>query len=133
MRNRPSLTSSDVEKMMDACKAEAARQRWVVSIAIVDEGGYLLHLERADGATLASPEIATRKARTAAITRLSTEYWEVRVDERAGFLNIPGGFLPLRGGVPVVYKDECVGAIGVSGVTSPECEQIAKAGAAALE
>jgi len=132
MRNRPSLTATDVQRMMAACKAEAAKTKLTVSIAIVDDGGYLLHLERADGATVESPEIATRKARTAAVTRQSTQYWEERVKERSGFLRISESFLPIRGGMPVIYQEECVGAIGVSGVTSPECEQIAKAGVAAL-
>jgi glc operon protein GlcG len=131
MRNRPTLTASDVQKMMAACKAEAAKHNFIVSIAVVDDGGYLLHADRADGAHLESPEIAIRKARTAAVTRQSTQYWEERVKERAGFLAI-ANLMPLRGGIPVLYQGECVGAIGVSGVTSAECEQIAKAGASVL-
>src|ERR1041384_6904123 len=67
MRNRPTLTSSDAQKMMAACKAEAAKHDFIVSIAIVDDGGYLLQLERADGAHLERPRIATLKATTAAI------------------------------------------------------------------
>jgi uncharacterized protein GlcG (DUF336 family) len=131
MRNRPTLTSSDAQKMMAACKAEAAKHNFVVSIAIVDDGGYLMQLDRADGAHLESPEIAARKARTAAVTRQSTQYWEQRVEERKGFLAL-SSFVPLQGGIPVLYQGQCVGGIGVSGVTSPQCEQIARAGAAVL-
>ena len=131
MHNRPTLTSSDAQKMMAACKAEAAKHKFVVCVAIVDDGGYPMLLDRADGSHLESADIAMRKARTAAVTRESTQYWEQRVAERAAFLAI-SSFMPLRGGVPVLYQGECVGAIGVSGVTSAECEQIAKAGAAAL-
>src|SRR6476469_4645663 len=69
MRNRPTLTSSDAQRMMAACKAEAAKHDFIVSIDIVDDGGYLLQLERADGAHLESRQIATLKARTAAVSR----------------------------------------------------------------
>jgi glc operon protein GlcG len=131
MRNRPTLTSSDAQKMMAACKAEAAKHDFIVSIAIVDDGGYLLQLERADGAHLESPGIATLKARTAAVSRQSTQYWEQRVEERKGFLAL-SGFIPLQGGIPLLHQGQCVGGIGVSGVTSPQCEQIARAGAAVL-
>src|ERR1041384_6904121 len=96
-----------------------------------DDGGYLLQLERADGAHLESPGIATLKARTAAVSRQSTQYWEQRVEERKGFLAL-SGFIPLQGGIPLLHQGQCVGGIGVSGVTSPQCEQIARAGAAVL-
>ena len=117
--------------MVAAAKLEAARNNWRVSIAVVDDGGYLLHLERMDGATLASPEIATLKARTAALSRVPTKFLEDVAKERAATLMFPGR-LPVQGGLPILYQGECVGAIGVSGVKSPEDEQIASAGAAAI-
>ncbi len=131
MRNRPALTAADVQKMMAVCKAEAMKNNWNVSIAIVDDGGYLLHLERMDGAGPMSAEVATGKASTAAVTRRPTKFWEDRVKERPVFLKFPDN-LPIQGGVPIMYQNECVGAIGVSGVQSHEDEQIANAGIAAL-
>jgi glc operon protein GlcG len=131
MRTKPSLTSADVHKMMVACKAEAEKNKWIVSIAIVDEGGFLLHLERMDGAVATTAEVAAGKARTAALTRRPSKFWEDRVKERPAFVDFPAGLL-IQGGVPVMYQNECVGAIGVSGVQSSEDEQIAQAGAAAV-
>ena len=131
MRNRPSLTSADVHKMMAACKAEADKNKWTVTIAIVDEGGFLLQLERMDGAVATTAEVAAGKARTAALTRRPSKFWEDRVKERPAFVDFPAGLL-IQGGVPVMYQNECVGGIGVSGVQSHEDEQIAQAGAAAV-
>lgn len=131
MRTKPSLTSSDVQKMMAACKAEAAAKGWAVSIAIVDEAGYLLSLERLDGAGLLTPEVATGKARTAALSRGPTKNLEDRLRERPAFMKI-GEYLPLQGGMPIKIEGDCVGAIGVSGVQSHEDEEIANAGIAAL-
>ena len=117
--------------MVSAAKVEAAKNNWKVSIAVVDEGGYLLHLERMDGATLASPEIAALKARTAALSRVPTKFLEDVTKERTATMMFPGR-LPVQGGLPILYQGECVGAIGVSGVKSPEDEQIAGAGLRAL-
>ena len=131
MRNRPTLTASDVQKMVAACKSEATKNKWNASIAVVDDAGYLLYLERLDGAGPVTAEVATEKAVTAARTRRPSKFWEDRIKERPSFMKFPG-VLPLQGGVPVMYQNECVGAIGVSGVQSHEDEQIAYAGAAAL-
>lgn len=127
MRTKPCLTSSDVLKMAAACKAEAEKHAWNVTIAIVDDAGVPLYLERMDGATATTAEVAIGKARTAAITRRPSKFWEERVKERPGFLNFPG-VLQVQGGLPILYQGECVGAIGVSGVQSHEDEQIAQAG-----
>ena len=131
MRSRPALTASDVQKMVAACRNEAAKNRWSVTIAVVDDAGFLLHLERLDGAGPMTAEVATGKAKTSAITRRPTKFWEDRVKERPVFLKFPDN-LPIQGGVPIMYQGECVGAIGVSGVQSHEDEQIANVGLAAL-
>jgi uncharacterized protein GlcG (DUF336 family) len=131
MRTKPALTASDVQKMVAACKSEATKNKWNVSIAVVDDAGYLLYLERLDGAGPVTAEVATQKAVTSARTRRPSKFWEDRIKERPSFMKFPG-VLPLQGGVPVMYQNECVGAIGVSGVQSHEDEQIANAGAAAL-
>jgi uncharacterized protein GlcG (DUF336 family) len=131
MRQKPSLTGAEAQKMIAAAKAEAVRNNWKVTIAVVDEGGYLLMLERMDGAGLQSPEIATAKARTAALSRMPTKFLEDVTKERVATVVFPGR-LPVQGGLPIFHEGECVGAIGVSGVKSPEDEQIASVGLAAL-
>jgi len=131
MRTKPCLTLEDCKKMIAACEAEARRNKWEVVIAILDDGGHLLMLERMDGATPANAEIAVQKGRSAAVSRRSTKMWEDRIkDGRISMLKMP--VLPVQGGIPIVYQGECVGGIGVSGVQSHEDEQIALAGAAAL-
>jgi uncharacterized protein GlcG (DUF336 family) len=132
MRNRPALTSADVQKMMAACKAEAQKNKWNVTVAIVDDSGAALLVERMDGAGPISAEVAMGKARTSAATRRPTKFWEDRVKERAAFLTFPSGGVLFQGGLPIMHQGECVGAIGVSGVQSHEDEQIAKAGVDAL-
>jgi len=131
MRNKPALTTADVHKMMAACRDEAAKNKWNVTIAVVDDAGFLLHLERLDGAGPMTAEVAASKARTAAVTRRPTKVWEDLVKDRPAMLKFPEN-LPIQGGVPIMYQGDCVGAIGVSGVQSHQDEQIANAGVAAL-
>src|ERR1700726_4927170 len=126
------LTAADAEKILAGCKAEAAKNKWNVSIAVVDDGGFLVHLERLDGAVGQSAGIATLKAQTAAATRTPTKTLEDVVKERPATVAFPGR-LPVQGGVPIMHKGECVGAVGVSGVKSFEDEEVAKAGLRALE
>ena len=132
MRTRPALTSADVQKMMTACKAEAQKNKWPVTIAIVDDSGAALLLDRMDGAGPISAKVAMDKALTSALTRRPTKFWEDRAKERPGFVTFPTPGVMFQGGVPIVHQGECVGAIGVSGVQSHEDEQIAQAGVAAL-
>jgi len=131
MRQKPCLTSSDVHKMAAACKAEAEKNKWSVTIAIVDDAGILLYLDRLDGASAPTAEVATAKAKTSAVTRRPSKFWEDRIKDRPAFLNFPG-VLQIQGGLPILHQGECVGAIGVSGVQSHEDEQVAKAGVAAI-
>jgi uncharacterized protein GlcG (DUF336 family) len=131
MRSRQVLTAADVQTMMAACKAEAEKNKWNVTIAIVDDGGYLLHLERMEGAGPMTAEVATAKARTSAVTRRATKAWEDMVKDRPVFLKFPEN-LPIQGGMPIVHQGDCLGAIGVSGVQSHQDEQIAQAGIATL-
>jgi uncharacterized protein GlcG (DUF336 family) len=131
MRNRPALTSADVQQMAAACRAEAQKNKWNVSVAIVDDAGYVLYLERLDGAGPMTAEVATAKARTAAVWRRPTKFWEDRLKDRPAMMKFPEN-LPIQGGVPIVHQGECVGAIGVSGVQSHEDEQIASAGIAVI-
>ena len=131
MRAKPSLTSVDVKKMLAACEAKANENRWSVAIAIVDDGGFLLGFQRMDGVAPVSAEVAIGKARASAVTKQPTKVFEDRVKERPAFATFPAGVL-IQGAVPLIHQNECVGAIGVSGVKSPEDEQVAQAGANAL-
>src|ERR1700728_2915756 len=131
MRTKPSLTLADVKKMLAACEAEAAKNNWAVAIAIVDDGGYLLGFERMDGAPLISAEVSLGKARTSAMTKRPSKFFEDRVKDRPAFVTFPAGLL-IQGALPIMHQNECVGAIGVSGVQSHEDEQVALAGVKAL-
>ena len=126
------LTLEDCKRISAAAEAEARKNNWNVRVAIVDDGGHLLHLFCMDGATPANSRIATEKGRTAAETRRSTAMWEERIKSgRTAMLKMPG-VTPIQGGLPIVIDGECIGAVGVSGVQSHEDEQIAKAGIAVL-
>jgi uncharacterized protein GlcG (DUF336 family) len=131
MRNKPCLTSPDVKKMMEACLAEAEKNKWNVAVSIVDEGGYLLHFHRMDGVAPISAEVSLGKARTSALTKRPSKFFEDRVKDRPAFAGFPAGIL-IQGGLPILHQNECVGAIGVSGVQSHEDEQVAQAGVKAL-
>ena len=131
MRTKSCLTVADVKKMLAACEAEAVKNKWAVAISIVDDGGFLLGFLRMDGAPAISAEVSTGKARTSAMTKRPSKFFEDRVKERPAFAGFPAGIL-IQGGVPVMHENDWVGAIGVSGVQSHEDEQIAQAGASAL-
>ena len=131
MRTKRALSLSDVRKIVDAARHEAEQRKWNVTIAVVDDGGFLLALERMDGAFPQSAEIATRKAWTSAMVRLPTKAMEDMVKERPALVGFPGQ-LRVQGGLPIQVEGDWVGAVGVSGVASHEDEQIARAGLAAL-
>ena len=131
MRTKPSLTLADVKKMLAACEAEAAKNNWAVAISVVDDGGFLLGFVRMDGAAVISAEVFLGKARTSAMTRRPSKFFEDRVKDRPAFITFPAGLL-IQGAVPIMHQNECVGAIGVSGVQSHEDEQIALAGVNSL-
>jgi glc operon protein GlcG len=133
MKTRPYLSLADVQRIGDAASSEAVAHGWAVTVAIVDDGGHLLWLQRLDGAAPASSHIGPAKARTAALGRRETRLYEEMINQgRVSFLSAPGLDGMLEGGIPIVVDGHCVGAIGVSGVKSNEDAQIARAGIAAL-
>jgi glc operon protein GlcG len=127
MRTKFQLTSEDTLKIMNACKEEAVKNNWAVSIAIVDEAGYLLKFERLDGASLPSSNIAIGKAKTSALAKAPTKSLEDVIKDRPAVLSFPDR-TPVQGGLPIIYNGECVGGVGVSGVKSAEDEIVAAAG-----
>jgi glc operon protein GlcG len=130
MRMKPSLEFVDAQAIALACRAAAERAGVRVAIAVVDDGGGLLHFQRLDGAKIHTVDLAHRKARTSAALGLSTTVLEqMAKDGRLQSADV----LALGGGVPVMREGQCAGAIGVSGATSEVDESIASAGATLVE
>ena len=133
MKNKFTLESEDIKTVAKAAEAEAIQHNWAVCIAIVDDGGHLLWLQRLDGAAPISAHIAPAKAHTAALGRRETKIYEDIINGgRYSFLTAPLIEGMLEGGVPIIKDGQVIGAVGVSGVKSTEDAQIAKAGVAAL-
>lgn len=123
------LTLEAAKKIAAAAEAEAKKRGATVVIAVVDDGGYLLVLERLDDTQVASVDVGIAKARTAAIFRRPSKVFEDQVKNgRVAALALPGA-VALQGGVPIIVDGKVVGAIGVSGNSPQEDEDIAKAGA----
>jgi glc operon protein GlcG len=133
MKTKATLEFSDVKLIAAAAEAEALKNNWAVTIAIVDDGGHLLHLQRLDGAAPIAAHIAPGKANTAALGRRESKVYEDMINGgRVSFLSAPDLKGLLEGGVPIMKDGQCLGAVGVSGVKSTEDAQIARAGIAAI-
>ena len=127
------LSIDDAHKMAAAARAEAKAQGWSVVIAIVDDGGHLVHLERLDGTQKASSTIAVEKARTAIMFKRPSKVLEDAVaGGRVAIMSL-SGVTPVEGGLPIVVDGQFLGAIGVSGVQSSQDAQVARAGLEALQ
>ena len=127
------LSLEAAKKMIAASEAEARRNGWNVSIAVVDASGNLLAFQKLDEASLPSIDIAQAKARTAARFRRATKVLDSALTAgRTAFLAFPG-MMPVEGGVPIIVEGKVIGGIGVSGVTSQQDAQIAIAGLSALK
>jgi glc operon protein GlcG len=133
MRSSTTLERADVVLVAAAAEAEAVRNGWAVSIAVVDRGGHLLALDRLDEAAPATAHVASAKANTAALVGEESKAFEDQINSgRLAFLSVPTLRGILEGGVPILKDGECIGAVGVSGVRPAEDAQIARAGVAAL-
>jgi uncharacterized protein GlcG (DUF336 family) len=129
---QPTLTLEAATRIADAAQAEATRNKWNVVIAVVDAGGYLVHLRRLDDTQLGSVAVAQEKAKSAVLFRRPTKaFADAVASGRTAVLRLPGA-IPIEGGIPLVVANQVVGAIGVSGVTSEQDGQVAQAGARAL-
>jgi glc operon protein GlcG len=124
---RKTLSIVAANKIIAGALEEAKNNNWLVNIAIVDESGNLLSFQRMDGALIGSVDVAIGKARTASIFRRPTKVLEEAAKTRPAIVTLPNSVL-LQGGVPIVVYGQTVGAVGVSGVTSQQDEQIAEAG-----
>lgn len=133
MKSKAVLSQTEVQQILKAARSEAQKNQWAVSIAIVDDGGHPLALERLDECAPISAYIATEKARTSALGRRESKGYEDMVNGgRHAFLSAPL-LTSLEGGVPIIVDSQVIGAIGVSGVTSVQDAQVAKAGAHSLK
>ncbi|MFV9682148.1 heme-binding protein [Pseudomonas sp. NY15367] len=132
MHSKAVLSQIEVAQILQAARNEAQQQGWAVAIAVVDDGGHPLALERLDGCAPIGAYIATEKARSAAIGRRETKGYEDMVNGgRTAFISAPL-ITSLEGGVPIVVEGQVVGAVGVSGVKAEQDAQVAKAGIAVL-
>lgn len=133
MKTKFYLEAAEVRAVVAAAEAEALKQRWALSIAVVDDGGHLLHLHRMDGAAPVSAHIAPAKARSAALGRRDSRDYEDMINGgRVAFLSAPTLDGLLEGGVPIMKDGQCIGAVGVSGARAAEDAQVARAGIVAL-
>ena len=133
LATRKALTLDVCKKIAAAAEAEAAKNKWTMVIAIVDEGGHLLYLERMDDTQVGSVQVAQDKARSAAAFKRPTKAFEdALVGGRQAILKLNGA-IPVEGGVPIMVDGKVLGAIGVSGALSPQDGQVAQAGLNALQ
>jgi uncharacterized protein GlcG (DUF336 family) len=128
MLTKKTLSLADAKAIAAAASAKAVAESWNVVIAIMDAGGHLLYLERADGTQLGSVTVAQEKARTALLFKRATKQMEDTIlAGRVHMMSLPGATC-VEGGLPLVHDGEIVGSIGVSGVISAQDGQIAAAG-----
>ena len=133
MQTKAVLSQKEVSKILAAARSEAQNNKWAVTIAIVDDGGHPLALERLDGCAPISAYIATEKARTSALGRRESKGYEEMVHGgRHAFLSAPL-LTSLEGGVPIIVDGHVIGAVGVSGVKAEHDAQVARAGAQCLK
>ena len=135
VKQRSTLTIDGAKKIIAAAVAEAKKDSAATAaIAVVDDGGNTIAVERLDNTFAAGANISVGKARTAALFKKPTKFFEDLINKGRTAMTALGDFTPLQGGVPIVVDDKIVGAIGVSGAASAQRdEEVAKAGAAALE
>lgn len=132
MQHKAVLENVEVTRLLTAARDEAKRNKWAVAIAITDDGGHLLALERMDGCAPVASYIAAEKARSAALGRRDTKGYEDMVNSgRTAFVSAPM-VTSLEGGIPIVSDGHVIGAIGVSGVRAEQDAQVAAAGTTAL-
>jgi glc operon protein GlcG len=132
LADKKALTLEVAKQIAAAAEKEAANNKWTMVIAILDEGGNLVYLERMDETQIGSIEVAQQKARSAVSFKRPTKVFEDAVaGGRTAILKLPGA-LPVEGGIPLTVDGKIIGAIGASGGTSQQDGVVAKAGVDAL-
>jgi glc operon protein GlcG len=133
MLDRKVLSIAEAKKIAAAAMDEANKNNWNVVVAILDDGGNLMYLERKDNTQLGSIDIAVKKAKGALLFRRSTKVMEDQISQRPAFPTLNRDVAMIEGGLPLMYSNAVVGAIGVSGVASSDDGKIAAAGVASLK
>lgn len=132
LADKKALTLAAARAIVAAAETEARKHNLNVTMSVVDDGGYLLHLARMDDTGLASVEVSIAKARAAVMFKRPTKFWEdAYASGKTHLANLPG-VLPIEGGMPLTVGGKIIGAVGVSGASSAQDGQVAAAGAAAL-
>lgn len=132
LADKKAMTLNGAKKIAAAAEAEARTNNWNVVIAVVDDGGHLVYLQRMDGTQTGSIDVAIGKARTAAAFRRPTKVFDDLAKTRPSIVSIGADAVLLEGGIPIMVGGQLVGAVGVSGVTSQQDAQAAQAGIDAL-
>jgi glc operon protein GlcG len=131
----PPISLEAAKKVAAPALAEAAKNNWNMAVAIVDPGGNLVYYEKMDNTQIGSAHVSVEKARSAALFKRPTKAFQDALatgGENLRILALPGA-VPLEGGIPLLIDGKIVGAIGVSGMTSAQDAQCAKAGADSLK
>ncbi len=126
------LTSADAKRIAAAAHKECIKNSWKMFIAIIDDGGNLMYLERMDGAQLGSMQVSIEKGRSALLFKRPTKALEDAVAGGRTVIMKLANAVPVEGGLPLIVDGEIVGAIGISGETSVQDGQAAQAGVAEL-
>ncbi|MGE5698776.1 MAG: GlcG/HbpS family heme-binding protein [Deltaproteobacteria bacterium] len=130
---KKSLSLEDAKKVAASAAAEAKKNKWNMAIALLDDGGNLLYFERTDETQIGSIDVAIGKARTAAMFKRPTKALEDALNKGQYAIATFPNSVPREGGLPIYSEGKFIGAIGVSGGTSAEDAQVAKAGTDALK
>jgi glc operon protein GlcG len=131
MRTRYLLSLSEAQTIVSAAQAQANHNGWAVTVAVVDDNGTVIIVSRLDDAPPSSVNTAIEKARSAANTGLPTKLLEAMIRERPGIATL--GRVAVEGGLPILYKGQRLGGVGVSGVKSDQDAEVAQAGLQALD
>jgi glc operon protein GlcG len=133
LADKKALTLAVAKRIAAAAEQEAIKNNWNMFIAIVDDGGNLMYLERMDDSQLASLDVSIEKARCALLFKRPTKALEDAVSGGRIVVMKLANAVPVEGGLPLMAYGKIVGAIGISGATSPQDGIVAKAGADELD
>lgn len=132
MQQKYILDEQAIDAILNTAKQEAKKQQWAVTICVADDGGHPLGLLRLDGAAPMTALIAQEKARTAALARKETLVYETMINQgRTAFLSAPLQGM-IEGGLPIMIDGQCIGAVGVSGLSSDLDAKLARLAIASI-
>lgn len=132
MQQKYILDEQAIDAILNTARQEAKKQQWAVTICVADDGGHPLGLLRMDGAAPMTALIAQEKARTAALARKETLVYETMINQgRTAFLSAPLQGM-IEGGLPIMIDGQCIGAVGVSGLSSDLDAKLARLAIASI-